>query len=141
MCVNNWDHHCFWLNTCINDKNKKAFNFFYWTFIVDVFINTAIICFSNLFNKISFKCFNFFINLDYFVSLIEPDIFEIYFFSLFSNEQKPSKDDIASYKIIWHITFTIFFYSIIYTILYIIVYKIFFFFLIDFSFKIHLKIN
>ena len=24
-CVENWDHHCYWLNTCINDKNYKKF--------------------------------------------------------------------------------------------------------------------
>lgn len=46
MCYNNWDHHCFWLNTCINDRNKKAFDFFYWTFIVNVVLNTALIFFS-----------------------------------------------------------------------------------------------
>jgi palmitoyltransferase len=24
-CVENWDHHCYWLNTCINDKNYTKF--------------------------------------------------------------------------------------------------------------------
>ena len=27
-CVENWDHHCFWLNSCINDKNYKKFTIF-----------------------------------------------------------------------------------------------------------------
>jgi hypothetical protein len=27
-CVENWDHHCYWLNTCINDKNYTKFSAF-----------------------------------------------------------------------------------------------------------------
>ena len=27
-CVENWDHHCYWLNTCINDKNYAKFHAF-----------------------------------------------------------------------------------------------------------------
>ena len=33
-CVDNWDHHCYWLNTCINNKNFCKFKLFlYFTFI------------------------------------------------------------------------------------------------------------
>ena len=33
-CVANWDHHCYWLNTCINDKNFCKFKLFiYFCFL------------------------------------------------------------------------------------------------------------
>ena len=33
-CVENWDHHCYWLNTCISNKNFCKFKLFlYFTFI------------------------------------------------------------------------------------------------------------
>ena len=38
-CVENWDHHCFWLNTCINDKNYTKFKFFISLAISFLFIN------------------------------------------------------------------------------------------------------
>ena len=27
ICIDDWDHHCFWLNTCITKNNKKTFLF------------------------------------------------------------------------------------------------------------------
>ena len=38
-CVEKWDHHCFWLNTCINEKNKKQFNIFFYSMMIFVFLN------------------------------------------------------------------------------------------------------
>lgn len=29
ICIDNWDHHCFWLNTCIDIKMKPKFNLFF----------------------------------------------------------------------------------------------------------------
>lgn len=29
ICVDNWDHHCFWLNTCIDANMKTKFNLFF----------------------------------------------------------------------------------------------------------------
>lgn len=46
-CVENWDHHCFWLNTCISTKNKTGFNFFFYSMFV--FCNFNIIFFALLF--------------------------------------------------------------------------------------------
>ena len=31
-CVNNWDHHCYWLNSCIKEKIIKNLNFFFVPF-------------------------------------------------------------------------------------------------------------
>jgi len=121
ICVDNWDHHCFWLNTCINDQNKKAFNFFYYTFILNVFINTALIVFSNyIYYLINFlkKKLN---KLDFIISVFKIPAFDNYFESLFGNSKNPiDKEDIEKYRLIWKIIFTIFLFSIIYTILYII---------------------
>ena len=34
-CVDNWDHHCYWLNTCINNKNFCKFKLFlYFSFVL-----------------------------------------------------------------------------------------------------------
>ena len=48
-CIENWDHHCYWLNICIN---KETYNFFIW-FIITLFILilfNIIIFMSLLFN-------------------------------------------------------------------------------------------
>ena len=28
LCIDDWDHHCFWLNSCITKNNMKIFTFF-----------------------------------------------------------------------------------------------------------------
>jgi ankyrin repeat protein len=38
-CVENWDHHCYWLNTCINDKNYTKFHAFVVFTILFLFFN------------------------------------------------------------------------------------------------------
>lgn len=38
-CVENWDHHCYWLNTCINDKNYTKFHIFVIISILFLFFN------------------------------------------------------------------------------------------------------
>ena len=39
LCIDDWDHHCFWLNTCISKNNMKIFTFFLITIISFLFIN------------------------------------------------------------------------------------------------------
>jgi len=38
-CIIQWDHHCFWLNTCINSQNKKYFIIFLIISILSLLIN------------------------------------------------------------------------------------------------------
>jgi palmitoyltransferase len=40
-CIDDWDHHCFWLNICINKNNKKYF-YIFLVFIVFTFLFNAI---------------------------------------------------------------------------------------------------
>ena len=44
-CIDNWDHHCFWLNICINKKNYNLFRFFILFLFLTVIINTYIFIF------------------------------------------------------------------------------------------------
>ena len=39
LCIDNWDHHCFWLNTCITKNNIKIFSFFLISIMSFLFIN------------------------------------------------------------------------------------------------------
>ena len=38
-CVENWDHHCYWVNTCINDQNYSKFQAFVIFTILFLFFN------------------------------------------------------------------------------------------------------
>ena len=42
ICVENWDHHCFWLNTCIDKKVKFKFLLFFGFLFVSLLLNTAL---------------------------------------------------------------------------------------------------
>ena len=39
VCVDNWDHHCFWLNTCINKKGKPVFLAFFFLLFFSLIAN------------------------------------------------------------------------------------------------------
>lgn len=58
-CVDNFDHHCFWLNTCISDKNKHQFNFFVYTTMISLILNILIsiyeFCASFSFSPVFYK--------------------------------------------------------------------------------------
>ena len=72
-CIENWDHHCYWLNICIN---KETYNFFIW-FIITLFILilfNIIIFMSLLFN---IKVINNSLN---YINLV---VFMLLFFILF----------------------------------------------------------
>ena len=72
-CIENWDHHCYWLNICIN---KETYNFFIW-FIITLFILilfNIIIFMSLLFN---IKVFSNSLN---YINLV---VFMLIFFILF----------------------------------------------------------
>ena len=51
-CIIQWDHHCFWLNTCINSQNKKYFIIFLINSILSLLINitTGIFIFIEILN-------------------------------------------------------------------------------------------
>lgn len=42
VCVENWDHHCFWLNTCIDKRVKFRFLLFFGFLFVSLLLNTAL---------------------------------------------------------------------------------------------------
>lgn len=42
ICVENWDHHCFWLNTCIDKKVKFKFLLFFGFLFVSLLLNAAL---------------------------------------------------------------------------------------------------
>ena len=48
VCVDNWDHHCFWLNTCIDKNVKSKFNLFFvllfCTFLFHVLFGIVLLC-------------------------------------------------------------------------------------------------
>jgi len=50
-CVPNWDHHCYWLNTCINDKNYCKFKLFMY------------LCFSSLLSNLFFYIYSIYLIL------------------------------------------------------------------------------
>ena len=39
QCIDNWDHHCFWLNVCINTKNRLYFMVFLCGIIAVIVVN------------------------------------------------------------------------------------------------------
>jgi len=45
-CVDNWDHHCYWLNTCINNKNFCKFKLFLYFSFVLLFSNLLFYIYS-----------------------------------------------------------------------------------------------
>ena len=46
LCIDDWDHHCFWLNACITKKNLKKFVFFLITIICLILCNIIFsVCF------------------------------------------------------------------------------------------------
>ena len=40
ICIDKWDHHCFWLNTCIHKETKQKFRLFYASIISTLIFNT-----------------------------------------------------------------------------------------------------
>ena len=42
ICIKDWDHHCFWLNTCISKNNYKYFTFFLIDIILCLLLNMTI---------------------------------------------------------------------------------------------------
>ena len=41
ICIDKWDHHCFWLNTCINNDTKNKFKLFYLSIILTLLFNIS----------------------------------------------------------------------------------------------------
>ena len=39
ICIDNWDHHCFWLNTCIHKGTKQKFKLFFISIICTLVLN------------------------------------------------------------------------------------------------------
>ena len=105
-CIEDWDHHCFWLNTCINKKNFKYFKLFLLNTIMSLILNitTYVFIFIEIFNHpkiynvflfkgdgsiyendfdyisiimLVFDCFLFLINLIFLISFILPFICDL----------------------------------------------------------------
>lgn len=63
LCVDDFDHHCFWLNTCINQQNKCIFLFFIYSLMIEIILNISISIihfigsfnFSEVFYKVYFN--------------------------------------------------------------------------------------
>ena len=58
-CIDNWDHHCFWLNICINKNNYNLFRFFTIFLFLTIIINTYIFIFIASKIKIFSPNFNY----------------------------------------------------------------------------------
>lgn len=72
LCIDDWDHHCFWLNACINKNNIKKFVLFIILMVCLLFTNLIFsICFLILFfveednSKRDTFVINIFSNLNY----------------------------------------------------------------------------
>ena len=57
-CIDNWDHHCFWLNICINKDNYNLFKLFTIFLFFEISINIYIYIFISLNIKIFNPDFN-----------------------------------------------------------------------------------
>ena len=50
LCIDNWDHHCYWLNTCIDKNHLKIFTFFLISILCFLLINIIIsLCFTTIY--------------------------------------------------------------------------------------------
>ena len=58
-CIDNWDHHCFWLNICINKDNYNLFRFFTIFLFLEISMNTFIYIFISSNIKIFAPDFHF----------------------------------------------------------------------------------
>lgn len=47
ICIEDFDHHCFWINTCVGKNNVKLFRIF----LVVLFLNLLIICIISFISK------------------------------------------------------------------------------------------
>ena len=98
LCIDDWDHHCFWLNACITTKNKKK--------IVIFLISIICLFFTNIFFSICFLIIYYLENENY------RDIFILKIFTSIEN-----KDNILIFKY-FYVSF-FFIYFILFTILFI----------------------
>ena len=107
VCVEQWDHHCFWLNTCINDNNKRSFYVFFYSILSCVVIETIFLALSTY----------LILKIDFYLSLgdnLEDDFF-IKFFEL----TKKSESFVEGIRITWRIFFGIFLFAVVYIIFFI----------------------
>ena len=51
-CIDDFDHHCYWINNCISKKNQRIFFFFLFLIITNVTYNSYI-CFNSLVTNFS----------------------------------------------------------------------------------------
>ena len=56
-CVKEFDHHCSWLNICINKENLQWFRGFLYIFIAYIFLNVIFFGYSKYINLFIFKYF------------------------------------------------------------------------------------
>ena len=79
-CIENWDHHCYWLNICINKETYNLFIFFLILLFIMIIFN-IIIYVSIFLNLKVFKSFNY-MNMILFFFIVS--ILLILFYGVFS---------------------------------------------------------
>lgn len=52
VCVDDWDHHCFWLDVCVSDKNKVHFSAFLYLAIICIIANLTFYGWISLYSLI-----------------------------------------------------------------------------------------
>ena len=70
MCIDDFDHHCFWVNNCIGGNNLSTFIIFLLSVSLNLILNMAICIYSK---NIIFK-YKGLIHTDYNDLSITPDI-------------------------------------------------------------------
>ena len=88
LCIDDWDHHCFWLNTCISKNNMKIFTCFLFTIISFLFINIV---------------FSLTVLIAYFAEINEQFLYNIF------SDKEYIDNKISLWKLIYLLFFVIFF--------------------------------
>ena len=92
LCIDDWDHHCFWLNACISKNNMKIFTCFLISIISFLFINIV-----------------FLLNLliDYFTE--DNKIRNHFLNNIFTNKKYDNDNEIWKWKLIYLLFLIVFF--------------------------------
>ena len=92
LCIDKWDHHCYWLNACITKNNIRIFGFFFISIICFLFINIILsLCFLTIYLR------------------EENIIRDKFIFNIFTNDIYEDKKNILIWKILYILIFIFFF--------------------------------
>ena len=101
-CIDNWDHHCYWLNICINKDNYNLFLFFSIFLFLEITFDIFIFIFISSNIKIFEPNFNFLnalllcVFICSLIILFYGNIYLIRQFYLVRKNQKIEKEKIIS---------------------------------------------